>query len=758
MNDLILIADDDRDIRKILSKILEKEGFLIETAEDGAEFIHKMSKNVSVAFVDMMMPYKNGIECLEYAKENFPNTQVIMVSAIDELESVIGTMKLGAYDYIPKPFNNKSIRKLSHKALEVFKTYQEIEKIKIKVEKLSKFPDEDPNPVFRIDHSEVITYANKSASQILKEHACQIGGKASGEILDAFVEVTNSKQSLNIEVKYIDDIFLLTFVPISKEKYINVYGYKITELVDKEKRIKTLLENVVDGIITVDEKGTIESLNPAVENFFGYSTVELIGENIRILMPDEIQSNQDQYIFNYLTTGEAQVIGKGQEALGKKKDSTLFPIELSIGRYHLGNKTYFTVVIRDITERKKVEVELNLAREHEIEIGNRIQQSLLKESIPIEFPGIKIAALSVPSQKIDGDFYDFFVFNNNNLDIIVGDVMGKGIPAALIGAGAKSRFSRSITRLLSLNKDKDIPSPRDIMTSVHGEITHQLISVDRFITLFYARLDTYQNVMRYVDCGHSYAIHYQPEEGILTHIRGDNMPLGFSEWENYQEREIALQKNDLLIFYSDGIVEAKNGNDELFGDQRFSRLIRSSYQGDVNAFIKVIYETIIEFSGSEHFQDDVTCVVVKLDESNIIQQQLTVKSDLSELARIRQFIRSFCEDLTEEKLDEQKINLLELGINELASNIIRHGYKGLSDQQIDLKAHTAPGKVVVDIFDEGEAYNPLHFKPLVINMYREGGFGLYIINTSVDEIKYERSQDGRNHVSLVQYFNKNKGE
>jgi PAS domain S-box-containing protein len=122
-----------------------------------------------------------------------------------------------------------------------------------------------------------------------------------------------------------------------------------------EKRIRAILDNVVDGIITIDQQGTIESFNPAACNIFGYSPAEVVGQNIKMLMPEPYQGQHDTYIRNYLDGGQAKIIGIGREVTGLRKDGSIFPMELAVGEIGLGQRRLFTGIVRDITERKRAE-------------------------------------------------------------------------------------------------------------------------------------------------------------------------------------------------------------------------------------------------------------------------------------------------------------------------------------------------------------------------------------------------------------------
>ncbi len=127
---------------------------------------------------------------------------------------------------------------------------------------------------------------------------------------------------------------------------------------ESKSRLKAIIDTAIDGIITIDVAGIVETMNPAAAKIFGYSPEEIVGQNIKILMPEPDHSQHDGYLRNYLRTGEAKIIGKGREVLGKKKDGTIFPFLLSISQVNLKDKIIFTGIIHDISNLKKAEVAL----------------------------------------------------------------------------------------------------------------------------------------------------------------------------------------------------------------------------------------------------------------------------------------------------------------------------------------------------------------------------------------------------------------
>lgn len=136
---------------------------------------------------------------------------------------------------------------------------------------------------------------------------------------------------------------------------LDQYDRSTIRLEESKSRLSTIMDNVIDGIIVINEQGLIESVNPAVTHLFGYGHHELIGQNVSVLVPTPDKEKHDSYIANYLTTKLRRIIGIGREIKAQRKDGTIFPAELSINEFELDGKIYFNGLIRDISEKKRLE-------------------------------------------------------------------------------------------------------------------------------------------------------------------------------------------------------------------------------------------------------------------------------------------------------------------------------------------------------------------------------------------------------------------
>jgi phosphoserine phosphatase RsbU/P len=405
----------------------------------------------------------------------------------------------------------------------------------------------------------------------------------------------------------------------------------------------------------------------------------------------------------------------------------------------------------NITDRKQAEEQAARAREREVEIGFKIQQTLLLEQPPSDFPGASVAALTVPSQRIGGDFYDFFRHVDKGLDVIVGDVMGKGIPAALLGAASKSTFLQALSEIISLSDRGRLPQPQEIVTLAHAKIVRQLINLESFVTVSYARFDLDQRQVELVDCGHMPVIHYQARTGTCTLLRGSNVPLGVREGEIYEQIIQPFEPQDVFVFYSDGVTEAKNSLGELFGISRLAECVRIHNRLDALQLITRIRKSVVAFSASEAFADDLTCVVVKIEERKLpcAREEIEIPSSLTELARSRAFVREFCLRIPGGALPEESIRELDLAVNEALSNIMKHAYGGRTNQRIKIGADAWPDNVIMRLHHLGESFDPAAVPLPAFNGSQENGFGFYMIDQLVDEVRYLRDERGRNCVLLV---------
>ncbi len=254
----------------------------------------------------------------------------------------------------------------------------------------------------------------------------------------------------------------------------------------------------------------------------------------------------------------------------------------------------FNRVGPQLKEREEMKRSLELARE--------IQQLLLPERPP-QVPGLDIAGNSLYCDETGGDYFDFLDLGEGRLGVMVGDVVGHGVGAALLMASA-SGVLRSHAAACAEDLETLISTLNRFLTEEVGDV--------RFMTLFYALLDMEKRTLCWISAGHGPVIRYRSRDQALEEIPPLGMPVGIMEDAEYQQSCIEmLEPGDFLAIGTDGIWEARNSQGELFGSDRFSELLRTHASHGAEAIYSAVMTAVEEFRGEEPQDDDVTLVVVK---------------------------------------------------------------------------------------------------------------------------------------------------
>jgi phosphoserine phosphatase RsbU/P len=237
--------------------------------------------------------------------------------------------------------------------------------------------------------------------------------------------------------------------------------------------------------------------------------------------------------------------------------------------------------------------------EEEVTIGQRIQRTFLPDRNP-ELPHFDIAGANYSSELVGGDYYDFIRIADQHLGIVVGDVSGKGIPAALIMASFRASLIAEIRNNYAI---------RTVLTKVN-RLLWESVEPDRFVTALYGVLDVGNRRFTYVNAGHNPGFLYRHGSERFDSLDATGPLLGTLETATYKERQVEIQAGDLLVLYTDGVTEAMDGAGELFGEQRLLDVIRSRRAETAAMIVRGIWDAVREFRVREQ-DDDLTIVVVK---------------------------------------------------------------------------------------------------------------------------------------------------
>jgi phosphoserine phosphatase RsbU/P len=238
--------------------------------------------------------------------------------------------------------------------------------------------------------------------------------------------------------------------------------------------------------------------------------------------------------------------------------------------------------------------------DRELAIARRVQHGLFPEECP-SGPGWEAASSFMPARELGGDLYDFYDLEEGVLGVAVGDVSGKGVPAALYGAFASGAVrTRAFERL----------TPANLLYRVNRTLRRRGVE-GLYCTLAYAVFDFREGTMRMSNSGLPYPLRYSSETGRCEPVELAGVPLGALDGSTYEDRELKLRAGDVFVFYSDGVSEASRQGED-YGSERLRRVIERQAASPVSAIGDAIAEDLHAFLGDEEPSDDVTIVVVKV--------------------------------------------------------------------------------------------------------------------------------------------------
>jgi serine phosphatase RsbU (regulator of sigma subunit) len=263
-----------------------------------------------------------------------------------------------------------------------------------------------------------------------------------------------------------------------------------------------------------------------------------------------------------------------------------------------------------LTVSKQNAKEIDKTLQSEINLAKNIQATLLNGNTPKIDKG-EVIGSSLPARLIGGDYYDFYPLANGKIRIVIGDVMGKGIPAAMLMILTRGAFRTAA---------ESMSSPGATLTAMNQALYNDLRKLKSFVTLFCADWDPETEVLTYSNAGHNMPLYINGdnrEVSLLPKVKG--IMVGGLPNQVYKEEAITLKNNDTVFFYTDGIVEAQNNEGEQYQLERLTNTLKNNQNSDVGEIEKSVIDSVYEFMNGTAQKDDITMVVLKLiyEKSNI---------------------------------------------------------------------------------------------------------------------------------------------
>ena len=378
----------------------------------------------------------------------------------------------------------------------------------------------------------------------------------------------------------------MCLVPIDSTQY----AVQATTYLDEFSKPIVLLENRV-AVDTAEATDNIQATIENTRNFFIVFFVVVILVVVLLV-----------FYLARMITRPIKTLTEGSEAIGGgdldhrveiHTGDELEDLANSFNRMSADLKNFTTELRRTTAEKERVEKELEIAR--------GIQQSFLPERPP-EVPGFDLAALSQPAKEVGGDFYDFIPVGSQKWGLVIADVSGKGVPAALFMA-----LSRTLVRA---NVSDDVTVSEAIRKS--NDLIAENDRSNMFVTLFYGVLDPQKATLTYVSAGHNPPIMLRRGPNDIIMLQAKGVALGVLPGIGLEEKEISLGKGDVVILYTDGVTEAINESEEQFNHERIIAIAEENRDLPAVEIVERIKDGVLEFSRGQPQFDDITLMVLKV--------------------------------------------------------------------------------------------------------------------------------------------------
>jgi len=419
-------------------------------------------------------------------------------------------------------------------------------------------------------------------------------------------------------------------------------------------------------------------------------------------------------------------------------------------------RKHIAEIARATAERQRIDTEL--------EIATRIQMGMLPNDFP-PFRGraneFDLYAQVHPAKEVGGDFYDFFFIDDDHFAVIVADVSGKGIPAALFMA---------ITKTIIKNHLQSGEAPALALEIINHQLCDNNI-MDMFVTVWLCVLEISSNRLVYVNAGHNQPIIKRRGQGCTFLLSPPDLPLAGMDDTRYHSREMQLESGDMLFLYTDGIVEAADSSGALYGKERLRSFLNKNADAGataampLNAMLPCLRADIAAFAGAAEQSDDITMLALRIAGREPSPQTITLKADLAELEALTAFIDQSLE--AGGCPDHLRIKI-ELAAEEVFVNIVNYAY-GTNEERKETKeerdvrvesllaAGSDNAALTLVFYDRGRAFNPLEYDEPDISLPLEerepGGLGLLIVKKTMDTIQYSRD-DGANCLKMCKSWQK----
>ena len=374
---------------------------------------------------------------------------------------------------------------------------------------------------------------------------------------------------------------------------------------ESEERYRAVFQTALDPLVVLDGHGNILAWNRQAERTFGYAPDEIIGRNFDTLFKKAEGGTFDTSTWNRLAAAEGGITAQRLEIIAVRRDGTTLPVELAVSPAHLESRHIVTVFVRDLSERQAAQEARTrlLAMESELSIARQIQDAILPRADG-RFSGreeFAVHAEMIPAKEVGGDFYDYFLIDDDLLGILVGDVSGKGVPAAILMAASRAMLRSAAMRGMG---------PADVLRHVNN-LLEESTAPTMFVSAFYGIIDLRSGLIEYCNGGH--------DEPVVIHADGThdllsgsaNIALGAVPNQEFTASAVRLSHGDSVLLFTDGVTEAMNAKREMFGEEGLLNFVAGQQADTPAEMVNGVLAAIHKFTDGTAQSDDITLLAVR---------------------------------------------------------------------------------------------------------------------------------------------------
>lgn len=376
---------------------------------------------------------------------------------------------------------------------------------------------------------------------------------------------------------------------------------------ENRRRTQAISDNVIDGIITIDEQGLIQTVNAATSKIFGYTADEMVGQDVRMLMPEKYRAEHAGQMAGYLSGAPAHLVGKGARAVeGQRKSGDVFPLDVGITELRFEGRRLFVGILRDVTEERAAEQRLRenamrLQRYHDAqEEENALAQHIMERQM--SRPGLQDPSVQhwlAPAANFSGDVIAAGRGPDGSLYVLLADATGHGLAAAISVLPVLTLFYGFVERGYPLDY-------------IVAELNRQLCATmpsGRFVAASLLWLDEGKGRAHLWQGGMPEVLLLDADGGVKSCFAALELPLGIVDFdeENAVVSDIELAPGDQFVLFSDGLIEAADGDGNQFGVERLREVLAKSPSGQR---VEAIRRAVYAHAGIGPLSDDVSLLVV----------------------------------------------------------------------------------------------------------------------------------------------------